>query len=201
MNRVYVEKSVKNEFLEKLLHQTKALKVGDPLDNETSLGPLIMPPISPSSHLNKVASFISRAKEDPRCKLIYGGNIEGHYVFPTIFLCENDEVEIAQHEIFGPVMSVIEFNDETDIIQKANNTDYGLAAGIMTTNLSKAHIMAKKLDAGYIWINNYNISPVEMPFGGRKFSGYGKELGPDPINQYTQTKTVYVELGTTQSPL
>lgn len=122
-------------------------------------------------------------------------------MFPTIFFCESDEVEIAQHEIFGPVMSIFEFENEQKVIERANSSDYGLAAGIMTTNLSRAHDVAKKLDAGYVWINNYNISPVEMTFGGRKLSGYGSMLGPDSINQYTQTKTVYVELGATDSPL
>lgn len=194
--RVFVHSSIKNAFIDKLINQASDLVVGDPLDERTYIGPLIAPPSDVDGHLNKVAGFINRAKADPHCRLLLGGSVKDDYcVEPTIFFCDRDDVEVASDEIFGPVMSILSFDDIDDAIFRANSSEYGLAAGIITSNVARAQHVAKRLDAGYVWVNNYNLSPVEVPFGGRKMSGFGKELGLNPIDDYTQIKTVYIEAG------
>jgi len=193
--RVYVHKSIIEKFLELLVQKTKKLTIGNSLKDEVCVGPLIMYPTNPTSHVDSVSSMIEGAKIDRSCELVHGGSVDGQFVTPTIFKCEANNSGIVQHEIFGPVMCVLSFEDDLDALNMANNSKYGLAAGIMTKNLSRAHSLAQKLDVGYVWINNYNLTPVQLPFGGRKMSGHGKELGLDPIlHHYTHTKTVYVDL-------
>ena len=125
---------------------------------------------------------------------------EGFFVEPTIFEVDNEDARIVKEEIFGPVMSVLTFKTEEEAIKKANNTIYGLAAGVFTNDLQRAHRMVNQLEAGMCWINNYNITPVEVPFGPYKQSGFGKENGLATIEEYTQLKTVYVEMDKIDSP-
>ncbi|GMH78396.1 hypothetical protein TrST_g3564 [Triparma strigata] len=211
--RVFVHKSVKEEFVRKLVERTKQLKVGDPLDPSTHVGAMIMPPDNKTGHMDRVVGYIERAKADPRNKLILGGNThtievaggkggsgnEGCYVEPTIFECSDDNSELVKEEVFGPVMSILEFEDEADAVERANDTVYGLGAGIMTNNLARAHRVAKQFQSGNVWINNYNLTPSEMPFGGYGMSGYGRECGTYAIDNYTQIKNVYVEMGDVDS--
>ena len=199
LDRVFVQNSIKEKFLGLLVERTENIIVGDPMNENTCIGPMIMHPKNPTTHLEKVSNIISMARNDPRCDLIHGGKVEGNFVFPTIFWCNDNESEIVNTEIFGPVMTILGFEDEEEAVVKANKSDYGLAAGIITSNLRRAHNLAQQLNVGYVWINNYNLTPVEMPFGGRKMSGFGNELGQDAIKEYTQSKTVYVELGKIES--
>lgn len=201
--RVYVAESVKDKFLEKLIEKTKKMVIGDPMDMNTQVGALIS-----REHLEKVLAYIELGKKDSQ--LLYGGKRfqkhdkpelnNGFFVEPTIFYTENEECRIASEEIFGPVMTVLPFKTEEEVIQRANNTIYGLAAGVFTQNLQRAHRMVDQLEAGMCWINNYNINPVEIPFGPYKQSGFGKENGLATIEHYTQIKSVYVEMGKIDSP-
>jgi betaine-aldehyde dehydrogenase len=125
---------------------------------------------------------------------------EGFFVEPTIFETDNEDSRIVKEEIFGPVMTILSFKTEEEVIKKANNTIYGLAAGVFTNDLQRAHRMVDQLEAGICWINNYNITPVEVPFGPYKQSGIGKENGLATIEAYTQLKTVYVEMNKIDSP-
>ncbi|MDG5800585.1 betaine-aldehyde dehydrogenase [Marinilabiliaceae bacterium ANBcel2] len=201
--RVYVAESIKEEFYNKLIENSKRLVIGDPMDMDTQVGALIH-----KEHYNKVMRYIELGKQE--CKLIYGGNRYipsdnsklkgGYFVEPTVFESSNEESVIVKEEIFGPVMTVIPFNNEEEVIEKANNTIYGLAAGVFTNNLKKAHWMVDQLEAGMCWINNYNVNPVEIPFGPYKESGFGKENGLAALDAYTQIKTVYVEMNKIDSP-
>jgi betaine-aldehyde dehydrogenase len=193
--RVYVAESVKTIFLEKLVAKTKHLKLGDPMEMDTQVGALIS-----ETHLKKVLHYIEQGKKEAR--LIMGGDqrtdvtgcTNGYFVSPAIFEAKDDAVSIVQEEIFGPVMTVLPFTKEKDVIARANNTVYGLAAGVFTRDLARAHRVVNQLEAGMCWINNYNITPVEIPFGPYKQSGIGKENGLATLNAYSQLKTVYVEM-------
>lgn len=202
--RVYVAESVKEKFLEKLIAKTRKLLIGDPTEMETQVGALIS-----KEHLEKVLGYIKIGKEEG-AKLHLGGNRfqahkkpefnEGFFVEPTIFETSNEDARIVKEEIFGPVMVVLPFKTEEEAVQKANNTIYGLAAGIFTNDLQRAHRMVDQLEAGMCWVNNYNINPVEIPFGPYKQSGMGKENGLATIEAYTQLKTVYIEMNKIDSP-
>jgi betaine-aldehyde dehydrogenase len=130
---------------------------------------------------------------DPRLK-------RGYFVEPTVFVDCRDDMTIVREEIFGPVMSVLAFDREDEAVERANATEFGLAAGVFTRDLKRGHRVIARLQAGTCWINNYNITPVEMPFGGYKQSGIGRENGLITIEHYTQLKSVYVELGDVQAP-
>ena len=156
-----------------------------------------MGPLISSTQYDRVMGFIARATEEDGVELIHGGSgISGKFVEPTVFLCHDDQAEVAKEEVFGPVMTVLPFDSEEEAVDRANHgTEYGLAAGLMTKDLERAHRISRRLEAGNIWVNNWNYSPVEMPFGPYKKSGYGKELGEEAIENYSQIKTVYVEMG------
>ncbi|WP_199898067.1 aldehyde dehydrogenase family protein [Marinilabilia salmonicolor] len=124
----------------------------------------------------------------------------GFFVEPTIFETDNEDARIVKEEIFGPVMTVLPFKTEEEAIEKANNTIYGLAAGVFTSNLQRAHRMVNALQAGMCWVNNYNVNPMEVPFGPYKQSGFGRENGLATIDAYTQLKTVYIEMDKVDSP-
>ncbi len=199
--RVFVHDTVYDTFIEKLKARTEKLVVGDPTDPETQIGALIS-----KDHLSKVLGFIEAGKASG-ATLLCGGYLvtegelaKGNFVAPTVFADCTDDMPHVQNEIFGPVMSVLRFSDEQEVISRANETKYGLAAGVFTTNFSRAHRMIAKLQAGICWINNWGASPAEMPVGGYKQSGIGRENGLQTLNSYTQTKSVYVELGDVDSP-
>src|SRR5258708_6227724 len=199
--RVFVERPILEPFLDRLAHRTARLRVGDPMDPATQVGALIS-----AEHLRKVVSYIERGKAEG-ARLIAGGRrptdpalAEGYFVEPTIFADCRDDMAIVREEIFGPVMAVLAFADEAEVIGRANATPFGLAAGVFTRDLARAHRVVAKLEAGGCWINNYNVTPVEMPFGGNKQSGIGRENGQAAIEHYTQLKSVYVELGQVACP-
>ncbi|MDO6581535.1 betaine-aldehyde dehydrogenase [Photobacterium sp. 2_MG-2023] len=199
--RVFVHDAVYDEFLTRLAARTAKLKIGDPSDINTQIGALIS-----ADHLEKVLGFIEAGKQSG-ARLLAGGERvtangldKGNFVAPTIFADCTDDMPQVKEEIFGPVMSVLRFSDEDEVIRRANDTDYGLAAGIFTQNLSRAHRLIARIEAGICWINTWGGSPAEMPVGGYKHSGVGRENGPDTLNHYTQTKSVLIELGDLECP-
>lgn len=201
--RVFVAKSIKKQFLELLLEKTKKMIIGDPTHPDTQVGALIS-----EEHLQKVLYYIKQGKKEG-AKLLVGGNRvypknceQGFFVEPTVFDHCQDSFTIVQEEIFGPVMSVLEFDDQDEkgVIARANNTIYGLSSGVFTKNIQRGHRVAAALEAGICWINNYNVTPIEMPFGGYKHSGIGRENSLAAIQHYTQLKSVYVEMGNVDCP-
>jgi betaine-aldehyde dehydrogenase len=199
--RVFVHKKVRDIFLAKLKLRTEAMVIGDPLDPATQLGALIT-----EAHMEKVLRYIALGQEQGATLLTGGKRVmtgalaKGAFVEPTIFTDCSDEMAIVREEIFGPVMAVLDFEDEAEVITRANNTEFGLAAGIFTNDLTRAHRVIAALDAGTCWINTYNITPIEMPFGGNKQSGLGRENGRAAIEHYTQLKSVYVAMEPIDAP-
>jgi betaine-aldehyde dehydrogenase len=203
--RVFVEESIYEAFLDRLLPRVSRIQLGDPFDPATQMGALIS-----ASHLEKVLKYIDLGKKEG-AHLRVGGTVptwdpsksklkNGFYIKPAVFTHCTDEMQIVQDEIFGPVMSILTFRSEEEVLQRANNTPFGLAAGVFTQNIQRGHRIAAQLQAGICWINNYNITPVEVPFGGYKLSGIGRENGLATVEHYTQLKTVYVEMGEVQNP-
>jgi betaine-aldehyde dehydrogenase len=193
--RVFVHRSICDAFIDQLATKTKALTIGDPLDPTTQIGALISP-----EHMEKVLSYIQAGKT-AGARLVTGGNrrstgplAHGNFVEPTIFADCTDTMTITQEEIFGPVMTILPFDTEDEAITRANNTEFGLSAAVFTTNLARAHHIIAQLEAGTCWINQYNITPVELPFGAMKQSGYGRENSRSALDSYTETKSVYVAL-------
>ncbi len=199
--RVFVDRNIHDEFVNRLLARTSRLKIGDPMDPETQIGALIS-----EGHMESVLSYIEKGKAEGArllcggARTVEGGLANGYFVEPTVFTDCSDDMTIATEEIFGPVMSVLTFTDEDEVIRRANNSVYGLAAGVFTKDLARAHRVIAKLEAGTCWINNYNITPIELPLGGYKQSGIGRENSPAAIDHYTQLKSVYVELGDVDCP-
>jgi len=199
--RVFVHEGIYDEFVAQLKKRTKLLVVGDPLDEQTQIGALIS-----KEHESKVLSAIEQAKASKATLLTGGykvtdnGLASGNFVVPTVFTDCEDDMPHVQQEIFGPVMSVLKFSDEDEVIARANSTDYGLAAGVFTQNLSRAHRVIHQIQAGICWINTWGDSPAEMPVGGYKLSGIGRENGVETLKHYTQTKSVLVHLGDFDSP-
>ena len=199
--RVFVHKSIHAAFVERLRERTAALRVGDPLDPRTQVGALIS-----AGHLEKVLGFVARGRAQG-ARLVIGGTrltsgelARGSFVAPTVFDYCHDDMDIVRREIFGPVMSVLEFTDEDEVIARANATEFGLAAGVFTNDLTRAHRVIAQLQAGTCWINHYNVTPIELPFGGVKMSGLGRENGRAAIEHYTQLKSVYVAMSDVESP-
>lgn len=199
--RVFVEEPVRGQFLERLLSRVEKMRIGDPRDPETHVGALIS-----EEHMQKVLGYIESGVSEGAEVLIGGKRCEredlasGYFVEPTVFGGCTDEMKIVREEIFGPVMSVLSFEEEDEVVARANDTHYGLAAGVFTRDIARAHRVAGKLEAGVCWINNYNLTPTEMPFGGVKQSGLGRENGVEAVEHYTQIKSVYVELGDVEAP-
>jgi len=199
--RVYVHSKVYDQFLEKATLRSKKIKLGDPMNPDTQMGALIS-----SKHLNKVMGYIDKAKASG-ARLVIGGNRHksketdnGFFVEPTIFADCKDDSDHVVDEIFGPVMSVLSFDSEAEVIKRANNTKFGLAAGIFTKDINRAHRVINQLEAGICWINSWGDSPAEMPVGGYKESGIGRENGPETLKSYTQIKSVFVRLDNIESP-
>jgi betaine-aldehyde dehydrogenase len=199
--RVFVQRRIKSAFMERLKARTAALVIGDPMDPRTQVGALIS-----AAHMQRVLGYIARGKAEG-AELIVGGErvtagdlANGYFVAPAVFDACHDDMAIVREEIFGPVMAVLEFDDEEEVIERANATEFGLAAGVFTNDLTRAHRVIAHLQAGTCWINHYNITPVELPFGGMKMSGLGRENGRAAIEHYTQLKSVYVAMGDVDSP-
>ncbi|ELB2963037.1 betaine-aldehyde dehydrogenase [Vibrio parahaemolyticus] len=199
--RVFVHESIYDDFVAQLKTRTEKLVVGDPLDENTQIGALIS-----KEHESKVLSAIEGAKASGATLLTGGYKVtdnglqNGNFVAPTVFIDCDDKMSHVQQEIFGPVMSVLKFSDEAEVIERANDTDYGLAAGVFTQNLSRAHRVIHKIQAGICWVNAWGDSPAEMPVGGYKQSGIGRENGVETLKHYTQTKSVLVQLSDFESP-
>mgnify|MGYP000910520611 FL=1 len=199
--RVFVHRKVRDAFLAKLKARTEAMIVGDPLDPASQMGALIS-----EAHLEKVLGYIQLGQQQGATLLTGGKRLtagalgKGAFVEPTIFTGCSDDMAIVREEIFGPVMSVLDFEDEAEVVARANATDLGLAAGIFTRDLTRAHRVIAALEAGTCWINTYNITPIELPFGGSKQSGLGRENGKAAIEYFTQLKSVYVAMEPIDAP-
>ncbi|WP_122036401.1 betaine-aldehyde dehydrogenase [Aliivibrio sp. EL58] len=199
--RVFVHENLYDDFINQLKVRTEKLIVGDPMNIETQVGALIS-----KAHLAKVLEAIEQAKQSGATLLTGGYQVidkgleNGNFVVPTVFVNCEDDMPHVQQEIFGPVMSVLKFTDEDEVIRRANDTKYGLAAGIFTQNLSRAHRVIHQMQAGICWVNTWGDSPAEMPVGGYKHSGVGRENGPETLLHYTQTKSILIELGDFASP-
>lgn len=199
--RVFVHDSIHDAFVEQLRTRTEAMTIGDPMSPATDVGSLIS-----GEHLDKVLGYIELGRAEG-ARLVTGGRrvtdgalARGFFVEPTIFVDCKDDMRIAREEIFGPVMCILRFGDEDEVIRRANDTPFGLAAGVFTRDLARAHRVVARLDAGTCWINNFNITPIELPFGGNKQSGLGRENSPAALDAWTQLKSVYVELGDVDAP-
>lgn len=192
--RVFVQKGIKAAFLKRLAERSAAIVMGDPLDQATQMGPLV----SQAQHA-RVMAYIETARAEG-ATLICGGGGQGCFVQPTVFADVTDTMTIAREEVFGPVMAVLEFETEDEAIARANATEFGLAAGVFTADLTRAHRVIAALQAGTCWINAYNLTPVEAPFGGVKSSGVGRENGHAAVAHYTQVKSVYVGMGPVDAP-
>ncbi|ESP90916.1 MULTISPECIES: betaine-aldehyde dehydrogenase [Pseudoalteromonas] len=200
--RVYVHKNIYQEFLTELKTRTEQnIVAGDPLDPNVNLGALIS-----KKHQQLVLDYIEQGKQEG-ATLLTGGHAlkpesapNGYFVAPTVFIDCSDEMTIVKEEIFGPVMSVLVFEDEDEVIARANDTELGLGAGVFSLNIQRAHRVIHQLKAGICWINSYGNSPAEMPVGGYQQSGIGRENGVETLNNYTQTKSVYVGMSKIDSP-
>ncbi len=196
--RVFVQKGIKDRFLDRLAARTAKILLGDPLDDATQMGPLVS-----AVQLDKVLGYIATAKSEG-ARLITGGGRaalnSGYYVQPTVFADVTDAMTLAREEVFGPVMAVLDFDSEDEVISRANDTEFGLAAGVFTADLTRGHRVIGQLQAGTCWINAYNLTPVEAPFGGSKQSGVGRENGHAAVEHYTQVKSVYVGMGPVDAP-
>jgi len=199
--RVFVQRKMRARFLERLQQRVQAMRVGDPMRDDTQVGSLIS-----AEHLEKVMGYIARGRAEGARVLVGGHRVvdgdlaNGNFVAPTVFTDCHDDMAVAREEIFGPVMSVLTFDEEEEVIARANDTPYGLAAGVFTRDLTRGHRVIARLEAGTCWINHYNITPIELPFGGVKLSGLGRENGRAAIEHYTQLKSVYVAMSDVASP-
>jgi betaine-aldehyde dehydrogenase len=195
--RVFVHRDIKEAFLARLSERLGNAVIGDPMDPDTSFGPMV------SERQMQIALDYVAKGEAEGARLVYGGKQierDGFYMQPTVFADVKDDMVIAREEIFGPVMAVLDFEDEAEVMARANATEFGLAAGVFTNDLSRAHRVAAGFEAGTCYINTYNDAPVEAPFGGMKNSGVGRENSKAAINHYSQLKSVYVRMGDVEAP-
>src|SRR5271154_3312289 len=193
-SRLFVESKVQDEFLDKLVARAKKMRPADPLDPKTRMGAIVS-----QEQMQTVLGYIEAGKKDG-AKLVAGGNRvsvdggKGFFIEPTIFGDVKNDMTIAREEIFGPVLSVLTFDDIDEVIAQANNNPYGLAAAVWTRDVKKAHSVSRRLKAGTVWINTYGLMDASLPFGGYKSSGFGRELGTHAIEHYTELKTVWLNM-------
>jgi aldehyde dehydrogenase (NAD+) len=193
-SRLLVDRSIKDEFIDKLAARTKKMVAGDPMDPKTRFGAL-----SSKKQMETVMRYVESAKKEGATLVAGGeradiGTGKGYFYKPTIFADVKPEMTISREEIFGPVLAAIEFADLDEAIARANDSPYGLAAGVWTKDVKKAHYVARRLQAGTVWINTYNIYDTATPFGGYKQSGFGREMSVHALEHYTQVKSVWVDL-------
>ena len=198
--RVFIPKALQAKFEEAILTRVKRIKLGDPMDEDINMGPLVSFP-----HMERVLGYIEQGKAGG-ARLLAGGErvttdelAKGAYVAPTVFTDCSDDMTIVREEIFGPVMSILTYETEEEVIRRANDTEYGLAAGVVTKDLTRAHRVIGQIEAGICWLNTWGESPAQMPVGGYKHSGIGRENGIEALEHYTQTKSIQVELGKFES--
>ena len=199
--RVFVHSSIRDRFVERLVERTNSIRIGDPMDEAVQMGPLIS-----AAQREKVLGYVETGKKEG-ATLEIGGGIpsiqgfdDGFFIEPAVFTGVTDDMTIAREEIFGPVMSVLDFDEEDEVIARANATEFGLAAGVFTADFTRAHRTVAQLQAGTCWINAYNLTPAGMPFGGVKASGFGRENAAAAIEAYSQIKSVYVGIQPVDSP-
>ena len=194
-SRLFLESRVRDEFLEKLSARAGKMRPADPLDPKTRLGAIVS-----QEQMQTVLGYIDAGKKEG-AKLIAGGNRvavdggKGFFIEPTIFGDVRNDMKIAREEIFGPVLSVLTFDDIDEVIAQANNNPYGLASAVWTRDIKKAHTVSRRLKAGTVWINTYGLMDASLPFGGYKSSGFGRELGAHAVEHYTEMKTVWLNMG------
>jgi aldehyde dehydrogenase (NAD+) len=193
--RMYVERSIYDEFVARVADFAKNMRVGNGLDPDTEMGPLVS-----ANQLERVTGYLKRGREEGASAASGGGRLtegeyaKGFFVAPTVFTNVTDDMTIAREEIFGPVISAIAFDELDDVIQRANDTIFGLGGGIWTTDVSKAHKVARRIRAGTVWVNAYNVLDPAVPFGGYKMSGYGREGGIHHVDEFLQTKALILNM-------
>jgi aldehyde dehydrogenase (NAD+) len=194
-SRLFLESKLKDEFTEKLVARASKMRPADPLDPKTRLGAIVS-----QEQMETVLGFIDAGKK-AGARLVAGGNRvsvngdKGFFLEPTIFGDVKNDMKIAREEIFGPVLSVLTFDDVDEVIEQANSNPYGLAAAVWTRDVKKAHAVSRRLKAGTVWINTYGLMDAALPFGGYKSSGFGRELGAHAMEHYTELKTVWLNMG------
>jgi phenylacetaldehyde dehydrogenase len=190
-SRLYVERDRFDEVVEGVAEVAKAIKVGDGFSADTQMGPLVS-----DEQLRRVSGYLDSGRADGAEVITGGGRIgdRGYFIEPTVISKTTPDMKIVREEIFGPVVVAEPFQSLDEIAAVANNTVYGLGAGVWTKNVSKAHAMAKRLRAGTVWINCYNIFDAALPFGGYKQSGWGREMGHEVLEAYTEVKAVCTQL-------
>ena len=193
-SRLFVHRSIHDEFVGELESAAKAIALGHGMADDTEMGPLIS-----VEQRDRVESYLAAGTEEG-ATLVCGGSrpvddlADGNFLTPAVFTDVRDEMKIAQEEIFGPVLSVLAFDDEDEVVRRANSSDFGLAAGLWTSDVKRAHRVAHRLQAGTVWVNHYNMLDPAAPFGGYKASGYGRDLGEESLLGFTQTKSVWLGL-------
>jgi len=200
--RVFVHKTMVDKFAKAVAERAGKMKVGNPYEEDTLVGATISP-----EQAERVMGYIESARKEGANFVFGGERVQvpepyngGIFIRPCVLTNCKDEMKVCKEEVFGPVMAILPFETEEEVLRRANNTEYGLAAGVFTKDLARAHRMASKLEAGVVYINTYNAFPPELPFGGIKKSGFGREAGMASLDFWTQTKSVYVEGGNVDAP-